>query len=121
MSPQRKEYPNIILIMVQILILGKMEDPLDIMKKGYRVTMILGIIGFPIICYNFLDYKGSWINFTFCGWIGITISYLFIEITRYYTDYNFGPVRKIVNVNKNKLRLVRLVLQQISFQGYLLV
>lgn len=34
-----------------------------------------------------------------CGWIGICISYLFIEITRYYTDYNFNPVRKIVNVN----------------------
>jgi hypothetical protein len=38
-----------------------MEDPLDIMKKGYKVTSIIGIIGFPIICYNFLNYKGSWI------------------------------------------------------------
>lgn len=35
-----------------------------------------------------------------CGWIGICISYLFIEITRYYTDYNFTPVRKIVNASK---------------------
>lgn len=81
-----------------------MEDPLDVMKKGYKVTSIIGIIGFPIICYNLLNHKGSWINFTFCGWIGICISYLFIEITRYYTDYNFAPVRKIVNVIKLKYK-----------------
>jgi len=30
---------------------GKMEDPLDIMKKGFKVSVIIGIIGFPIICY----------------------------------------------------------------------
>ena len=77
---------------------GKIEDPLDIMKKGYRVAMIIGIIGFPLICYNFLNYKGSWMAFSICGWIGIGISYFFIELTRYYTDYNYAPVRKIVHV-----------------------
>jgi hypothetical protein len=46
-----------------------------------------------------------------CGWIGICISYLFIEITRYYTDYNFTPVRKIVNVKNSLFRLVKLVRQ----------
>ena len=81
---------------------GKFEDPLDVMKKGYRVSMFLGIVGFPLICYKFLNINGSWVEFSLCGWIGIVISYLFIEITRYYTDFNFAPVRKIVNVHKLK-------------------
>ena len=29
----------------------KMEDSLDVMKKGYFVSMCIGIVGFPIICY----------------------------------------------------------------------
>jgi Na+/H+-translocating membrane pyrophosphatase len=71
------------------------------MKKGYRVAMIIGILGFPCICYKFLNYKGSWFAFSICGWIGVGISYFFIEITRYYTDYNYAPVRKIVNASKH--------------------
>jgi len=61
-----------------------MEDPLDVMKKGYKITSIIGIFGFPVICYNLLNHNGSWVYFTCCGWIGIIISYLFIEITRYF-------------------------------------
>jgi Na+/H+-translocating membrane pyrophosphatase len=79
---------------------GTVEDPLDVMKKGYRVSMGLGTVGFPIICYFFLNHEGSWIEFSLCGWIGILISYLILELTRYYTDYNCAPVRKIVNASK---------------------
>ena len=61
-----------------------MEDPLDVMKKGYKITSIVGIFGFPVICYNLLDHEGSWLYFTCCGWIGIIISYLFNEITNYF-------------------------------------
>ena len=68
------------------------------MKKGYKVSMFIGIVGFPMICYNFLNVNGSWVEFSLWGWIGIALSYFFIEITRYYTDFNFAPVRKIVNV-----------------------
>lgn len=78
---------------------GEFEDPLDVMKKGYRVSMGLGTVGFPIICYFFLNHNGSWIEFSLCGWIGIGISYIILELTRYYTDYNCAPVRKIVQVH----------------------
>ena len=77
---------------------GVLEDPLDVMKKGYRVSMIIGVIGFPFLCYWFLNHNSSWIEFSLCGWIGIAISYIILEMTRYYTDYNCAPVRKIVHV-----------------------
>ena len=65
------------------------------MKRGYKVSMLLGTIGFIIICYMFLNpvkyfniffndifrYPVAWISFSCCGIIGITISYLFIEVT----------------------------------------
>lgn len=75
---------------------GKIEDPLDIMKKGYRVSMFLSILGFPLICYNFLAFKSAWVEFSLCGLIGILISYLILELTKYYTDYHYSPVRRIV-------------------------
>ena len=82
---------------------GKFEDPLEILKKGYKISTVLGILGMFYLCYVFLNplkYPGSWICFSFCGLIGILVSYLFIEVTQYYTDYNFRPVKKIVNASK---------------------
>jgi H(+)-translocating pyrophosphatase len=84
---------------------GAVEDPLDIMKKGYRVSMVLGITGFFAICRFYLhadesEKYGIWINYALCGLVGICVSYLFIEITQYYTDYNYGPVKRIVYASK---------------------
>lgn len=82
---------------------GKLEDPLDIMKKGYRVSMFVGVIGFMVLCYMFLNpdkYPNAWLNFAFCGMIGVIVSYLFIEVTQYYTDYNYSPVKNIVYASK---------------------
>merc|ERR1712166_1331548 len=31
----------------------------------------------------------------FCSCIGVTVSFLFVMITQYYTDYNYGPVQSI--------------------------
>jgi len=80
---------------------GEVEDPLDIMKRGYRITMVLGIAGFFFITRRYLDASdsglpGVWFKYFLCGIVGIVVSYLFIVSTQYYTDYNFGPVRKIV-------------------------
>lgn len=65
---------------------------MDVLKKGYRVAMMIGVVGFLILCFIFLDYKGSWLNFACCGLIGQIVSYLFIELTQYYTDYRYAPV-----------------------------
>lgn len=54
------------------------------MKRGYRISMTIGIIGFIGLCYTFLNpekYPSAWINFSLCGMIGVLISYLFIEVT----------------------------------------
>ncbi len=34
---------------------GKLEDPLDVMKKGYRVAMAIGLIGLFCLCYLLLN------------------------------------------------------------------
>jgi len=81
---------------------GVLEDPLDIMKRGYKYAMTIGILGFIFICYLFLNPNGQgvWIYFSCCGVIGAIISFLFIEVTQYYTDYNHPPVKRIVNASK---------------------
>lgn len=80
---------------------GKIEDPLDVMKKGYKISMMVGVVGFTIICFCFLNANGSsWIYFSLCGLIGAIISFLFIEVTQYYTDYNYSPVKSIVYASK---------------------
>ncbi len=34
---------------------GELEDPLNIMKRGYRASMVVGTIGFAYLCYLFLN------------------------------------------------------------------
>jgi len=80
---------------------GDLEDPLDVMKKGYRVSMAIGVTGFFLICKYYLSaddsgVPGTWIKFAFCGVIGILVSYGIILVTQYYTDYNYAPVKTIV-------------------------
>lgn len=37
----------------------------------------------------------AWIHFSFCGLIGIFTAYIFIWITKYYTDYKHEPVQTL--------------------------
>lgn len=77
----------------------KLEDALDVMKRGYSIALVFGIGGFCFICYKFLNtdvFPRAWICFSLCGMIGAIISYLFILVTQYYTDYKYSPVLKIV-------------------------
>jgi len=34
---------------------GEVEDPLDVMKRGYYVSLILALFGLFYICKNFLN------------------------------------------------------------------
>ena len=77
------------------------------MMKGYRVSVllgkffILGIIGIFAITYFYLnpgttkDTQNAWLYYAGCALIGLFDSYLFINITQYYTDYNYPPVKSI--------------------------
>jgi H+-translocating diphosphatase len=40
-------------------------------------------------------YTGAWFIFGFCGVVGMVVAYLFIEVTQYYTDYHYSPVKSI--------------------------
>lgn len=77
---------------------GELEDPLDILKRGYYVSLGLAIIGLFYICKTFLyvaAFPSAYLCFFGCAVIGVIVSFLFVFITQYYTDYQFGPVRSI--------------------------
>jgi len=42
----------------------------------------------------------TWLSFALCGLVGISVSYIFILSTQYYTDYKYGPVQSIANASK---------------------
>ena len=81
----------------------KLEDALDVMKRGYMVALIFGITGFCGICFLFLRtsvFPRSWLLYAACGVVGAVISYLFVIVTQYYTDYNFAPVKRIAKASE---------------------
>jgi H(+)-translocating pyrophosphatase len=81
------------------------EDPLAVMKKGYKVSVTLGFLGIIVLSYILLNVPSvsdssdgsnySWLYFAACACIGLIDSYLFIIITQIYTDYNYPSVKSI--------------------------
>ena len=72
------------------------------MKRGYTTALLFGVLGFCGICYVFLRtsiFPKAWVMFSVCGIIGAIISYLFVVVTQYYTDYNFAPVKKMAKAS----------------------
>ena len=72
------------------------------MKRGYRVALVVGILGFLFICFMFLRtdiFPYSWFIFFLCGLVGAIISYLFVVVTQYYTDYKYEPVKKMAKAS----------------------
>ena len=69
---------------------GDLEDPLDILKRGYYVSLGLAVIGLFFICRTFLfvdAFPNAYLYFFGCSVIGVIVSFLFVMITQYYTDY----------------------------------
>lgn len=65
--------------------------------------MIVGLFGFFFICHQFLNpvtNPDAWVCFGLCGVIGMIVAYLFIEVTQYYTDYKYAPVKRIAFSSK---------------------
>lgn len=68
------------------------------LKRGYYISLALATIGLYFICSTFLTipaFPSAGNYFYCCSLVGIVVSYLFIIITQYYTDYTFGPVQAI--------------------------
>ena len=82
------------------------EDPLDVMLKGYKVTVFLGFFSVLFATYSLLNIPTyynisknmnhySWVYFAGCALIGLLDSYLFLRVTQIYTDYNYPHVKSI--------------------------
>lgn len=74
------------------------EDPMAILQKGYSVTIVLAVIAFGMSTRWLLyteQAPSAWLNFALCGLVGIITAYMFVLITKYYTDYKHEPVRML--------------------------
>lgn len=78
--------------------IGVVEDPMTILQKGYSVTIFLAVLAFGLSTRWLLyteQAPSAWFNFALCGLVGITTAYVFVWITKYYTDYKHEPVRTL--------------------------
>ena len=60
------------------------EDPLDVMKRGYYISLILALVGLFFICNRFLYIPSlpyATYYFFGCSAVGVVVSFLFIKIT----------------------------------------
>lgn len=75
------------------------EDPLDAMKRGLGVCLVLAIVTFFATCWWMLSsemYPEAWWHYGLCGVVGNVCAYCLVIITQYYTDYKYEPVKRIV-------------------------
>ena len=78
------------------------EDPMEVIKKGYTVSVVLAVIGFVAACRVMLytdAAPGAWLNFAGCGLVGIATAYAFVFISQFYTDYKYSPVRRVAEAS----------------------
>ncbi|XP_058113509.1 pyrophosphate-energized membrane proton pump 3 [Magnolia sinica] len=74
------------------------EDPMTIIQKGYSITIFLAVLAFGASTRWLLytdQAPSAWLNFALCGLVGITTAYVFVWISKYYTDYKHEPVRTL--------------------------
>lgn len=83
------------------------EDPMKALNRGYYITTVLAGVGFYVASHWLLapaDPNGpaadAWMNFFFCGLIGLATAQAFVYITQYYTEYRFRPVKSIAEASQ---------------------
>lgn len=78
------------------------KHPLGILKSGYLCAIALAAVGFFIACRSLLHFEqapGAYLNFFYCGLLGMIAAVLTVYITQYYTDYIFRPVKDIAKAS----------------------
>ena len=63
---------------------GEIEDPLEILKRGYYLSLFLAIIVLYFICSTYLNvskYPNAYLCFFGCTSIGVMVSFLCVIIT----------------------------------------
>lgn len=77
---------------------ASIEDPMAILQKGYSISIVLAVLAFAASTRWMLyteQAPSAWLNFALCGLVGIMTAYVFVWITKYYTDYKHEPVRTL--------------------------
>ena len=83
---------------------GRNEPPLTTMLRGYAIAMGLAVVAFIVATRTMLYTAvapSAWISFCGCGIVGIVTSYLLVLITKYYTDYDYTPVKTIARASRS--------------------
>lgn len=75
------------------------DDPMKALNRGYYVTSAIAIVGFFIASHWLLGSE-YYLNFFFCGLIGVLTSLAFVIITQYYTEYRYRPVKSIAEASQ---------------------
>ena len=73
------------------------KDPMSALNRGYAVTTALAIAGFYVAVRLMLR-DNLWLFAA--GVVGIIMSYLFVWITQYYTEYRYRPVQSIAQSSR---------------------
>jgi len=79
------------------------EDPMSALNRGYRVAVLLAMIGFGIATRWLLHidaHPHAWMYFFASGVVGVLASVAFVYITQYYTEYKYRPVREIAEASQ---------------------
>ena len=77
---------------------AELADPMSILKRGYVLSISSACVVFLALCRGMLHVPAApwaWAHFYGCGLVGMATSFVFINATQYYTDYQFAPVRSI--------------------------
>jgi K(+)-stimulated pyrophosphate-energized sodium pump len=74
------------------------EDPMSALNRGFYVTAFLAMVGFFIASKWLLG--PVYLNFFYCGVIGILVSLAFVYVTQYYTEYKYRPVQSIAEASQ---------------------
>jgi Na+/H+-translocating membrane pyrophosphatase len=75
-----------------------LEDPLDVLKRGYAVALALSSVVIVFSTRWLLhtpEHPDAWWKFALCGFLGLCNALTFLQLAQYYTDYAFEPVRRI--------------------------
>jgi K(+)-stimulated pyrophosphate-energized sodium pump len=82
------------------------QDPMTGLNRGYYLTSVLAAAGFFIAAQWLLKPLGvaaghpdAWLQYFFCGLIGVATAQAFVYITQYYTEYKYRPVREIADAS----------------------
>src|SRR5664280_858927 len=73
------------------------EDPMSALNRGFYITAFLAMVGFFIASKWLLG--PVYLNFFYCGVIGILVSLAFVYVTQYYTEYKYRPVHSIAEAS----------------------